>query len=88
MLETFAFLNGMYPNEISNDVLHIVCLGEKLKLYSCFSTDKSYYLSKNSNEIFYFDQETHKFYNPDKKEINTIVNFDDYDIITVSYKFS
>lgn len=91
MLETFAFLNSMDSNERSNDVLNIVCHGEyddeKLKLYSCYATNKAYYRSRDSDEIFYFDQETYKFYNSEKEEVSSPVNFDDYDIIRVSYSF-
>lgn len=95
MIEAFAFLNSMGPDERPNCVLNIICFGkfeeQILTVYSCYSSNNNHYMTDsigNGNKSdLYFDTEEFKFYDKDKKQIDYIVDFDDYEIIRVSYGY-
>lgn len=90
MLETFAFINSMTGKNRPSNILNITCFGciydEFLNVDSCYTSDKTYFsINIDKSNSIYFNTKTHKFYNSKKEKIKDIVNFEDYDVIRVSY---
>lgn len=88
MLEVYSFVNGLDGAYRPDDLLNISCYGKGIELIvdSCYTSKKNFYRRKIDNkDTVYFNTESHKFFDENHEELDNLVNFDDFDAISVSY---